>query len=80
MIFVSGAISHLETFDYKPELIKRHDQPLPGNDKLVTFQGENGNLVRPLWEFKPRGQCGKMISDLCRTSPSWRMKCASSTA
>jgi len=64
MIFVSGAISHLDTFDYKPELIKRHDQPLPGNDKLVTFQGENGNLVRPLWEFKPRGQCGKMTSDL----------------
>ncbi|HUE72462.1 MAG TPA: DUF1501 domain-containing protein [Pirellulaceae bacterium] len=64
MIFVSGAISHLDTFDYKPELIKRHDQPLPGNDKLVTFQGENGNLVKPLWEFRPRGQCGKMISDL----------------
>ena len=64
MIFVSGALSHLDTFDFKPELIKRHDQPLPGNDNLVTFQGENGNLVRPLWEFKPRGQCGKMISDL----------------
>jgi hypothetical protein len=64
MIFISGAISHLDTFDYKPELINRHDQPLPGNDKLVTFQGENGNLVKPLWEFKPRGQCGKMISDL----------------
>jgi uncharacterized protein DUF1501 len=64
IIFCSGAISHLDTFDYKPELIKRHDQPLPGSDKLVTFQGENGNLVKPLWEFKPRGQCGKLISDL----------------
>ena len=63
-IFISGAISHLDTFDYKPELIKRHDQPLPGTDKLVTFQGENGNLVKPLWEFKPRGQSGKMISEL----------------
>lgn len=64
MIFISGAMSHLDTFDYKPELIKRHDQPLPNADKLVTFQGENGNLVRPLWPFKPRGQSGKMTSDL----------------
>ena len=37
---------------------------MPGADKLVTFQGENGNLTRPLWDFKPRGQSGKMISDL----------------
>src|SRR4051812_46220237 len=45
-IFCSGALSHLDTWDYKPELIKRHDQPLPNSgEKLVTFQGENGNLV-----------------------------------
>ena len=59
-----GALSHIDTFDYKPELIKRHGQPLPGQEKLVSFQGENGNLVRPLWEFRPRGQCGKMISEM----------------
>ncbi|MEY2408051.1 MAG: hypothetical protein QOF48_721 [Verrucomicrobiota bacterium] len=64
MIFCSGACSHLETWDYKPELVRRHGQPMPGLDKLITFQGENGNLARPLWDFKPRGQCGKMISDL----------------
>ena len=64
VIFCSGACSHLETWDYKPELIQRHGQPMPGLDKLVTFQGENGNLTRPLWAFKPRGQSGKMISDL----------------
>ena len=64
VIFCSGACSHLETWDYKPELIRRHGQPMPGLDKLITFQGENGNLTRPLWEFKPRGQCGKMISEL----------------
>jgi hypothetical protein len=64
MIFCSGALSHVDTFDWKPELVKRHEMPMPGSDKLVTFQGENGNLIRPLWEFKPRGQCGKMISDL----------------
>jgi hypothetical protein len=64
VIFCSGAVSHLDTFDYKPELVKRDGQPLPGGEKLVTFQGENGNLVKPLWKFKPRGQSGKMTSDL----------------
>jgi hypothetical protein len=64
MIFCSGALSHVDTFDFKPELVKRDGQPLPGVDKLVTFQGENGNLTRPLWNFQPRGQCGKMISNL----------------
>lgn len=64
MIFCSGALSHVDSFDYKPELIKRHDTPLPGSDKLVTFQGAQGNLIKPLWEFKPRGQSGKMVSDL----------------
>jgi hypothetical protein len=64
MIFCTGAVSHVDTFDYKPELIKRDGQPLPGSEKLVTFQGENGNLARPLWPFKPRGASGKMISDL----------------
>jgi hypothetical protein len=64
VIFCSGALSHLDTFDYKPELIKRHDTPLPGSEKLVTFQGENGNLAKSYWQFRPRGESGKMISDL----------------
>ena len=63
-IFCSGAVSHIDSFDYKPELVKRDGQPLPGGDKLVTFQGAQGNLVKPIWSFKPRGQSGKMVSDL----------------
>lgn len=63
-IFCSGALSHVDTFDYKPELIRRHDQPLPGKRGLVSFQGPNGNLIKPLWDFRPRGECGKMTSDL----------------
>jgi len=62
-IFCTGAVSHLDTWDYKPELIKRNGQPMPG-EKLVTFQGENGNLAQPQWKFKQRGQSGKWISDL----------------
>lgn len=63
-IFCSGALSHVDTFDYKPELVKRDGQPLPGNERLVSFQGPNGNLTKPLWDFKPRGKSGKMTSDL----------------
>ncbi|MEM7388109.1 MAG: DUF1501 domain-containing protein, partial [Verrucomicrobiota bacterium] len=64
MIFCSGACSQLDTFDYKPDLIKYHGQPMPGGDKLITFQGEQGMLTKSPWEFRPRGQCGKMVSDL----------------
>jgi len=64
MIFCSGACSQLDTFDYKPELIKRHGQLMPGAENLVTFQGGQGNLTKSPWEFRPRGECGKMISDL----------------
>jgi hypothetical protein len=66
MIFCSGALSHVDTFDYKPELVQRHDPPLPmpGGGKLITFQGEQGNLIKPLWDFKPRGESGTMTSEL----------------
>jgi hypothetical protein len=64
VIFCSGACSHLDTFDYKPELIRHHGKPLPGSEGLITFQGEQGALTRSPWEFRPRGQAGKMVSDL----------------
>ncbi len=64
VIFCSGACSHLDTFDYKPELIRQHGKPLPGGDKLITFQGEQGAITQSPWKFKPRGKSGKMISEL----------------
>ena len=64
MIFCSGACSQLDTWDYKPELIRRHGQPMPGADGLITFQGAQGNLTKSPYEFRPRGRCGKMTSDL----------------
>ena len=63
VIFCSGACSQIDTFDYKPELVKRHGQDLPGG-KLITFQGEQGKLTRSPWKFRPYGQSGKMVSDL----------------
>ena len=63
VIFCAGAVSQLETFDFKPELIKHDGQPLAGGPP-VTFQGPSGNLAKPQYEFRPRGRSGKMISDL----------------
>lgn len=63
VIFCAGAVSQLETWDYKPELIKWDDKPLPGGP-AVTFQGPAGNLARPQYEFRQRGQTGKWVSDM----------------
>lgn len=63
VIFCAGAVSQLETWDYKPELIKHDGKPLEGGP-AVTFQGPAGNLARPQYEFRPRGQTGKMVSDM----------------
>lgn len=63
VVFCAGAVSQLETWDYKPELIKLDGQPLAGGP-AVTFQGPAGNLARPQYEFRQRGQTGKYVSDL----------------
>ncbi len=65
-IFCTGAVSHLDTWDYKPKLIARHGTPMtgPGGGAVVTFQGENGNLAKSPWTFRPRGDSGKFTSDL----------------
>jgi uncharacterized protein (DUF1501 family) len=63
VIFCAGAVSQLETWDYKPELIRQDGKPLKGGP-AVTFQGPAGNLARPQYEFLPRGQTGKMVSEM----------------
>ena len=68
MIFCSGACSQVDTFDYKPELIKRHGQPLPGAEDLVYVSGSAGNLTKSPWEFKPRGPVGQDDFGACAES------------
>mgnify|MGYP002630950885 CR=1 FL=1 len=63
VIYCPGAVSHVDTFDYKPALTKLHGQKPPGLPD-VTFEGPTGNIAKPFWDFKPRGQTGKMVSDL----------------
>ena len=62
VIFCAGACSQIDTFDYKPELIRRHGQPM--GKEVITFQGAQGNLTQSPWKFKPRGESGKMVSTL----------------
>jgi len=64
MFFCSGGVSHVDTFEYKPALVKRSGEPMPGADKIITFQGAQGMLSQSIWPFKPRGTSGKMTSDL----------------
>jgi hypothetical protein len=63
VIFCAGAVSQLETWDYKPELIQWDGKPLPGGP-AVTFQGPAGNLARPQYAFRQRGKTGKWVSDM----------------
>ncbi|MBM3848141.1 MAG: DUF1501 domain-containing protein [Verrucomicrobia bacterium] len=63
MIFCAGAVSQLETWDYKPALIQHDGKPLAGGP-AVTFQGPAGNLTRPQYAFRQHGQTGKWVSDL----------------
>jgi hypothetical protein len=53
-------MSHLDTFDYKPELVKRDGKPFD----MPTFFGQAGNLFASPWTFRQRGESGLWISDL----------------
>ena len=63
VIYCPGAVSQVDTFDYKPDLYTFHGQKPPGLP-AVTFEGATGNIAKPFWDFKPRGESGKMTSDL----------------
>ena len=63
-IFCAGGVSHLDTFDYKPDLAKFHGQALTGKGENKGFFGQPGNLMKSPFEFKRYGQCGHWVSDL----------------
>ncbi|MBM3757618.1 MAG: DUF1501 domain-containing protein [Acidobacteria bacterium] len=59
-IFAVGGMSHVDTFDWKPELSKRSGKPF----EMPTFFGQGGNLMGCPFEFKQRGQSGLWVSEL----------------
>ena len=63
-IFCPGAASHLDLWDYKPELQRRSGQTPPASLDAVTFQGKNGALMGSPWAFRPRGKSGKMLTEM----------------
>lgn len=63
-LFMSGAASQCDTFDYKPELIRRNGEKFDPGGKVELFQSSPGAVMKSPWEWKPRGRCGKWISDL----------------
>ncbi len=63
-ICLVGAMSHVDTFDYKPGLIKAHGQSLASKERPDVFFGQVGRLRKPDWEFRRRGQSGLWVSDL----------------
>src|SRR6185503_20524501 len=54
-MYMSGGVSHMDSFDPKPRLLEEAGKPRPTGQRPY---------MRPLWDFKPGGKCGTMVSDL----------------
>jgi hypothetical protein len=64
-IFVNGGPSHVDTWDYKPELEKRDGKELENFDKFTGFfSGSVGPLMKSPFKFTQHGQCGKWVSEI----------------
>ena len=63
-IFLSGAVSQCDTFDYKPLLIQKAGQPWDPGEKVELFQSSPGVTMPSPWGWKQYGQSGKWVSDL----------------
>ncbi len=64
-LFINGGPSQVDTWDYKPELIKRHGQKLDGIDKFTGFfANEVGPLMKSPFAFTQHGQSGSWVSEI----------------
>lgn len=61
--FMSGGVSHVDTFDPKPRLKKDHGKPMPVPVRPTMFN-QNGNIMASPWEFRNHGQSGLPVSEL----------------
>ncbi len=66
-LFMAGGPSHLESFDYKPELAKLHGQPMPESftkgQELAQLQDQDLNCFGPQATFAKYGKNGQEISE-----------------
>lgn len=63
-LFMSGAASQCDTFDYKPLLQRRAGEPFQPGGKVELFQSQPGVVMPAPWKWKQRGQSGAWVSDL----------------
>lgn len=61
-LFLNGGLSQVDTFDPKPELTRRHNQPLPG--PKVKTDSATGNLMKSPFGFRKFGQSGIEVSEI----------------
>jgi hypothetical protein len=68
-LFQNGAPTHVDLFDYKPELQRRHGQPVPeaylAGRRFSTMTGnpQGKLLLAPVEPFRRRGRSGAWVSD-----------------
>jgi hypothetical protein len=63
-LFMTGAPSQVDTWDYKPELQKRDGQPLAGADPKTGFFTTSGKCLRSPFQWARHGESGSWVSDL----------------
>src|SRR5262245_11219878 len=60
-LFMNGGVSQMDTFDYKPELAKRHGQKVDFGLKAAATSVP-GAVMKSPFVFKQHGQCGRWVS------------------
>ena len=63
-IFLAGAASQVDTFDYKPLLVERAGKPFDETGKVELFGGKPGVCQPSYWPFRQHGDCARWVSDL----------------
>lgn len=61
-LFMVGGASQCDTFDYKPELIRRHGQPVPFRVTGGTIASP-GAVLRSPWTWSRHGQTGRWVTN-----------------
>ncbi|MBI1372588.1 MAG: DUF1501 domain-containing protein [Phycisphaera sp.] len=62
-LYMSGAASQCDTFDYKPRLVRDDGQKWDPGQKVELFQSSPGNAMASPWPWRRYGECGKHIND-----------------
>ena len=63
-LFMTGAPSQVDTWDYKPELQKRNGEPLPGSDSKTGFFTTSGKILKSPFGWNQHGESGSWVSDI----------------